>query len=79
MPRIHRPDPTRMRGCGHPYPARKVMVELLVVNHGIHWAGWYGIRNLRREWDKVNAEFFMNKSSATFKRQWEIDGHDTRR
>jgi len=29
----------RMRGSDYPYPARKVMIELLVTCHDIHWGG----------------------------------------
>lgn len=63
----------RMRGSDYPYPARKVMIELLVTCHDIHWAGWCSQELLEDLWDIKRSEFFMNRSSQKFWRMWHRD------
>jgi len=67
------PKPRLARGTRRPYPARKVMIELLVKAHGIHWAGWYSQESLEDHWDIITSEFFMNRNSREFWRQWRRD------
>lgn len=71
--------PKLMRGTTWPYPTERAMIRLLVETGQVRWAGWLSPRNLRRAWDKQNAEFFMNKSSAQFQKKWYLDGLTTHR